>query len=60
MPIYNHGCLLNVSGDQTVDVSLVIFWKIVFSCNGSDVCSKGVTFLLDERMYVLVIPFGKA
>jgi len=35
-----HQCLLNVYGDQTVDVSTVRWWVVCFSSSGSDLKDK--------------------
>ena len=39
-PIDIHQCLLNVYGDQTVDVSTVRQWVVHFSSGNSDVKDK--------------------
>ena len=42
-----HWCLLNVYGDQTVDVNAVRWWVVCFSSGDSDLC--WCTFGWEER-----------
>ena len=56
-PIDSHWCLLNVSGDQPVDVSTVRWWVVHFSSGDSDIkvkqCSEWPCRLYEHGMLAL-------
>ena len=55
-----HQCLLNVSGDQTVDVSTVKQWVVCFSSSDSDSGSPPLVQIFMSMAYTFLFIGGES